>query len=40
MMELLSSTELDAFRELQDPLADHVISKYFPADKKLLQSHL
>ncbi len=40
MMELLSSTELDAFRELQDPLADHVISKYFPADKNLLQSHL
>jgi hypothetical protein len=40
MMKLLSSTELDAFRELQDPLADHVISKYFPADKKLLQSHL
>ncbi len=39
-MELLSSTELDAFRELQDPLADHVISKYFPADKNLLQSHL
>jgi len=40
MMVLLSSTELDAFRELQDPLADHVISKYFPADKNLLQSHL
>lgn len=39
-MELLTSTKLDAFRELQDPLADQVISKYFAGDKKLLQSHL
>ncbi|MBO3697477.1 oxygenase MpaB family protein [Roseivirga sp. E12] len=39
-MELHTGTWLDAFRELQDPLADRVIAKYFPAHKDLLQSHL
>lgn len=39
-MELHTSIRLDAFRELQDPLADEVIERYFPADKSLLQSHL
>lgn len=39
-MELHTGKALDAFRELQDPLADQVIEKYFPADKNLLESHL
>lgn len=39
-MELHTSNGLDAFRGLQDPLADRVIEKYFPANKDLLQLHL
>jgi len=39
-MELHTSNKLDAFRELQDPLADQVIVKYFPANKDLLRLHL
>ncbi len=39
-MELHSKKRLDSFRALQDPLADHVIAKYFPAKKNLLNTHL
>ncbi|OEK00774.1 hypothetical protein BFP97_04300 [Roseivirga sp. 4D4] len=39
-MELYTSKRLDTFRALQDPLADQVIDKYFPANKDLLQLHL
>ncbi len=39
-MELHTGNRLDAFRELQDPLADQVIDKYFPANKDSLLLHL